>query len=371
MRGKGEEKLIRAMVSFLFIGLMAACSPQPVDYPARLIGNLKSSDAAVRSQAARDLGLHDEPRVHEALLAAAADPSPVARAGVFEALGRLKIRRALPFLLSGLKDRSANVRAKAATALGQIGDAQALEPLLAALSDPEPEVRDNAIWALGSFRDGRALDALLKLNETQSANSMVYYGALGRIGDPRAIAPIIAAVKRTDDFWAAAALKEIGPPAFAALVAELNTADADTRGRLTACLLRGGPTAIRFLMGLAKSGSAAERKTSGWVLQGVGRWYPDDPVKGEVDALLADAFAARDLPLIAGASSYFIMKGEKGSENILGEALRLNGDREMATIYLNCDNGKLILAAYEWARRHGYGTMRASGGAAAKWGEGK
>ena len=366
------EKLSRALVLLSLVAVMTACSQQPADHVADLIDNLKSPDAEIRSHAARDLSEHDEPRVHDALLSAASDPSTRVRVSTLEALGKLKVRRALPVQLASLKDRSPDVRLTAAVALGRLKDKSTLESLLTALSDPETEVRDQVINTLGNLGDVRAVSILLKLEEAKSSNPMVYYGALGRIGHASAIEPIIADIKRgMGEPCAAQALAEIGQPAFAALMAELSRTSGDERGLLLRGLMLGGSAAIRFLMRLAETGSVAERKMSGLALQWVGEWYPNDPIAGEVEALLQKAMTARDFPIIAGASSFFIRKGVPGTEEALAGALREHGDREMANEYLNCTNGKLILAAYEWSRRHGYKTIMVPGGGKTKWGVGK
>ena len=51
-------------------------------------------------------------------------------------------------------------RDASAWALGRIGDGKALEPLIAWLSDPEWRVRRETAQALGDLEDDRAVDAL-------------------------------------------------------------------------------------------------------------------------------------------------------------------------------------------------------------------
>jgi HEAT repeat protein len=49
----------------------------------------------------------------------------------------------------------------AADALGRLGDERAVEPLIAAMDDPDPRVRKKAAWALGQIGDLRGQRPLL------------------------------------------------------------------------------------------------------------------------------------------------------------------------------------------------------------------
>jgi len=48
-----------------------------------------------------------------------------------------------------LQDPHADVRRTAVMALGKIGDPVAVDPLIQALLDPDPQVRQYGAWALG------------------------------------------------------------------------------------------------------------------------------------------------------------------------------------------------------------------------------
>lgn len=88
-----------------------------------------------------------------------------------------------------LHDEKSENRAAAAAALGKIGDPSAVEPLIAALGDPDINVRQCAA------------------------------GALGMLKDPGAIPPLVAALSRYDPFLfdraAADALSMLGEPQWA------------------------------------------------------------------------------------------------------------------------------------------------------------
>jgi hypothetical protein len=106
-------------------------------------------------------------------------------------------------LVAALKDPDPDLRERAAEVLGKIGDSRAVEPLVLALGDPFSSVRE------------RAADAL------------------GKIGT-RAVEPLIAALKDADSNFrerAAGALGKIGTPAVGGLIAALKDPESDVRGR--------------------------------------------------------------------------------------------------------------------------------------------
>jgi hypothetical protein len=86
------------------------------------------------------------------------------------------------------------LRSAAAGALGIIGDARAVEPLCAAMKDSDARVREAAAQALGSIGDARAVDVLLAaLRDRAGDVRRAAVGALGRIDDPRAARAFAAA----------------------------------------------------------------------------------------------------------------------------------------------------------------------------------
>jgi len=59
--------------------------------------------------------------------------------------------------LAMLKDEDPSHRWKAAEVLARLGDERAVQPLIRALSDEDWRVRQKAAWALGRIGDPRAL----------------------------------------------------------------------------------------------------------------------------------------------------------------------------------------------------------------------
>jgi HEAT repeat protein len=86
------------------------------------------------------------------------------------------------------------VRLDAAEVLGKIGDLRAVEPLIAALSDEDLGVRQCATDALGKIGDPRAVEPLINsalLDESLSVRERAAR-ALGKIGEPTVESSIVA-----------------------------------------------------------------------------------------------------------------------------------------------------------------------------------
>ncbi|MCD6215119.1 MAG: HEAT repeat domain-containing protein, partial [Candidatus Desulfofervidus sp.] len=123
-------------------------------------------------------------------------------------------------LIQALKDEYSDVREEAARALGRIGDKRAVEPLINALKDEDSDVRMEAAEALDQmgWKPGyvtekayylvakKEWDEAVKLGEPaveplinalkDEASSVRWgaAGALGEIGDERAVEPLINAL---------------------------------------------------------------------------------------------------------------------------------------------------------------------------------
>ena len=66
-------------------------------------------------------------------------------------------------MIEKLSDDNEGTRWNAAEALGRLGDPRAVEPLIDTLWDDDARVRTKAAWALGMLGDPRALVPLQKL----------------------------------------------------------------------------------------------------------------------------------------------------------------------------------------------------------------
>jgi len=82
-------------------------------------------------------------------------------------------------------------RESAAKALGKIGDPRAIEPLIKALDDSCSFARGEAALALVKIGKPGVMPLVKALNQWSPAISMASAEILGKIGDPRAIEPLI------------------------------------------------------------------------------------------------------------------------------------------------------------------------------------
>jgi len=82
-----------------------------------------------------------------------------------------------------LADDDEVTRWRSAEALGRIGDPAAVEPLIDALWDEDARVRLKAAWALGAIGDPRAIPALRKLYRIEKEETQeIIQEALNAIG---------------------------------------------------------------------------------------------------------------------------------------------------------------------------------------------
>jgi HEAT repeat protein len=111
------------------------------------------------------------PALVEALDAAGKVEGEVSRANVAiaTALGALKAREAVPALARAARSPDAFTQVAAIDALGAIGDPAAVEPLLATVGDEqaEPFAVKKALLALGRLGDARAVPAVVRMLFTE------------------------------------------------------------------------------------------------------------------------------------------------------------------------------------------------------------
>lgn len=117
-----------------------------------LVQQLDDKDPAVRSNAARVLGLDASPNAIQALTRALDDSNEDVRRSAVCALGDIKDDRAVDPLIGALKDKFWFVRSEAARGLGMIRNPKAAEPLFAVMADSDSTVQlsaENALLTLG------------------------------------------------------------------------------------------------------------------------------------------------------------------------------------------------------------------------------
>lgn len=130
---------------------------------------------------------------------------------------------AVDAMIEALRSVNPRTRSHVASALGAAGAGRAFGPLVAALADEADDTtRLGLLEALGRLRNPAAFDVLVPYLSDHSSNgwpARVAAGALGRLGDPRAVGPLAALLRAADDWFvrlgAAEGLRHLNHPAAA------------------------------------------------------------------------------------------------------------------------------------------------------------
>lgn len=165
------------------------------------LADLAAAEPRRRWQAASGLGRNPlrSPEAIETLIRALADPEPIVRWHVVEALAAQEVGHVFPVLVAALADPEPLRRAGAAEALGRLGGEAAGQALLNHLADPEPDVRAAVASgigiAVGQAADPAVIAALLPLlSDPHPDVRRAGATALGRIGNPVAAVPLAQAL---------------------------------------------------------------------------------------------------------------------------------------------------------------------------------
>jgi HEAT repeat protein len=155
---------------------------QAEDEVARRIDELRDGDARVRRYAAWALGELESSRGVDPLHSRLSDANADVRLVAAWALGEIKERHSIEPLIGLLEDADPLVREMAVLALGEFEHPSVVSAVVEA-TDRHPELGEPAVWALGEI-GGRqaeeARDALIgQLGLDQGENSEVWTGWLG------------------------------------------------------------------------------------------------------------------------------------------------------------------------------------------------
>lgn len=251
---KDKEEDVRESVAIALgkIGDLSAVEPL-------IAALLKDKYEDVRKSAAWALGNIKEPRAIEPLITALKNNKrdEEVQMNAAWALGNIKDTRAVEPLIVALKliaessDEEKLVGKNAAWALGKIGDPRAIEPLISAMKDEEKGLKGKVVrnilfggillgtiqsvkitggikerdmgeqwsvaWAIADIGKPAVEPLIAALNNKDSDEYIRKRAplALGRIGDSRAVEPLIAALKDENNevrFSAAIALGDIKDP---------------------------------------------------------------------------------------------------------------------------------------------------------------
>lgn len=206
-------------------GARAVSEPTPTQDAdlQRWIGQLRSHDVTLRSDAAHQLGKLGDERAVEALVEALTDSDEYVRKSAVTALRRIGGVRSMEGLRQALGDRSEQVVLQAVNGLRDMRDRDAVEPLIRVLTRRERSLQlastdalvriggdavgplleafkdralrrriGNQIWKILVDMGTKSIDPLLQvlLDENQYVR-ITAISVLGRIGDRRVAAPLV------------------------------------------------------------------------------------------------------------------------------------------------------------------------------------
>jgi len=231
---------------------------------AALIGAVTRETGRVQRAAAASLGAIGDPRAIEPLAGALKGSPWYVREEAARALGRIRSNAAIKPLVAALGDGNGQVRQSAGAALVAHGEA-AVQAVAVALDAPGDVVRWQAAWVLGHVEAPGVVELLLGALERgdpmvrlESAVGLARIGTgsdalagglarlltnrdpavredaawvLGKLGSPRAAAPLVATLSDPEAGWmAATALGVLGAPSAATpLAGALESTSARTR----------------------------------------------------------------------------------------------------------------------------------------------
>jgi HEAT repeat protein len=260
-----------------------------------------------------------------------------------EQLGELHDARAVPALADAARSKFPAVASDALVSLGRIGP-PAVDALTGLLN--LPGLQTVAISSLAFTHDHRAVPSLLTMLQTPYKGTPQPYGAaitqgpddpgpvrpmtysallsaLGQLGDPRAVAPLIEYMKN-------------GPVGRNLVPQEL-------------CAL--GSASIEPLIALLHDSNENTRRLAAEALS-------DLAMKQQKDTRPRDALVAvmgtHDIAIMAGAYQFYVSLGAPGTENDLVAALERFPNQGMAEYFLNCGSVPLEDAAIAWGQKLHY-----------------
>jgi len=241
IRFLGKVVLVLGLLASVFGGRGSAADGEAVMGPRDYGADLASPVAAVRVQAAVEVGRGGEKAAATLLLPALKDREPAVRREAAKALGAIKDGRAVPALIESLRDDDANVRMYAAYALGEIKDVRAADELLRAVRDAQWCVRDHAAWALRELRDPSLAEKYAGLQQDEGVEVATATWILRGLGDDVALKSVTALLRAPQPatrLRAVRALRELKAAALEPLLAALDDPDATVRGGVVEALAK-------------------------------------------------------------------------------------------------------------------------------------
>jgi HEAT repeat protein len=340
-----------------------------------LIALVQDPNPDVSWSALNTLATSHDPKAVDAMLGFAQGKTP--KVDPYQAiglLGKMKDRRAFELLVGTLKNTDARMAMTAAEQLSDLDDPRAVPALTAAAKSNVPAVASDAITSLGKI-GSPAVDALIGLLNQPGLQDIVI-GAIANTKDPRAVPPLLALLatpyRGTPQPYGAAITQDpddpgpVRPMTYQALLSALGQLgdpravapliDYMKNGPVGRNLVPGelaalGPVSIEPLIPLLHDSNENTRRLAAEALSDLAIKQQQD--LRPHDALVA-AMGAHDIAIVAGAYQFYVSLGAPGTESDLVAALERFPDQGMAEYFLNCGSVPLEDAAIAWGQKLHY-----------------
>jgi HEAT repeat protein len=338
-----------------------------------LIALVQDPDSSVSWSAIQSLATSRDPKAIDAMLADAQGKNPKVDPHIAMALlAKVQDPRAFKLLVDSLASSDMQSAMIAAEQLGNLRDARAVPALAAAAAGKVPSVALEAITSLGRIGPPAA-DALIGLlNQPGLQNGVIDALAFGK--DPRAVPPLLAllqspykgapqpygaAITQTPDdpgpvrpmTYSAllSALGQLGDPrAIAPLINYMKNGPVG-RNIVPQELANLGSASIEPLIPLLHDSNENTRRLAAEALS-------DLAIKNQKDTRPHDALVAavnaHDVAIMGGAYQFYVSLGKPGTETDLVAALERFPDQGMAEYFLNCGSVQLEDAAIQWGLKN-------------------
>ena len=198
------------------------------------------------------------------------DPTASVRLAAIDKLRLKHDARAVEPLIACLGDQDMDVRTAAAAALGELNDPRAIEPLIACLPIDYANLRTATIAALGKLDRAQVSERLifqLQNKGTEPAMTLAVIEALGAVHYPSAVDALLPCLASENDeisSEAIDALSQIGAPAVEPLIVGLKNSKAKVRGRAAEALGRiGDARAVDPLIACLKNPAIEQNPADG------------------------------------------------------------------------------------------------------------
>ena len=174
----------------------------------RLIKALKEGDSFDKEKAIETLVAFPDKTVIEQVIPLLDSSVTQARMSAWEVLKKVGYHN-IEAVAALLDHESEDIRVYAAEILGTLKEKSTLPQLIKKIHDESPNVRNIICIALGGFTDEIAVDALLEALHDDDWIAFSAIEALGKIGDERAVKPLLAVFKDGSEEVSLAACEEL------------------------------------------------------------------------------------------------------------------------------------------------------------------